>query len=95
MSERQSFSRVTVADPKGAAMYSAFVNDFLPNYFEVTAQVTAGKPTGGYQSNAFIIFDYQSATDFKFAGIDGSTSTPTSRRKTPAPLPGQASKKHR
>ena len=52
------------------------VNDDLSNYtyFEVTAQVQVGKATGGYKSNAFVIFDYQSATDFKFAGIDGSTN---------------------
>jgi len=32
--------------------------------------VNAGKPTGGWKSNAFIIFDYQNEYDFKFAGIN-------------------------
>ena len=30
------------------------------------------KPTSGWKANAYIIFDYQSPTDFKFAGIDVS-----------------------
>jgi hypothetical protein len=50
------------------------VNNDLPNYYEVTASLQVGKPTGGYKSNAYIIFDYVSATDFKFAGLDGSTN---------------------
>ena len=28
------------------------------------------KPTGGWKANAYVIFDYFSPTDFKFAGID-------------------------
>ncbi|HVC56950.1 MAG TPA: hypothetical protein VND95_13400, partial [Stellaceae bacterium] len=47
-------------------------NTQLPDYFELTTSVSAGKPTGGYKSNAYIIFDYQSPTNFKFAGIDES-----------------------
>ena len=30
------------------------------------------KPTGGWKANAYIIFDYQDETNFKFAGIDAS-----------------------
>ncbi|HKS88267.1 MAG TPA: DUF3383 family protein [Stellaceae bacterium] len=47
-------------------------NNTLPNYFELTASVATGKPTAGYKSNAYIIFDYQSPSNFKFAGIDES-----------------------
>jgi hypothetical protein len=36
--------------------------------------VNAVKPTGGFKSNAYVLFDYQSETDFKFAGIDVSTN---------------------
>ena len=32
------------------------------------------KPTGGWKANAYVIFDYFSPTDFKFAGIDVSTN---------------------
>ena len=38
------------------------------------ATINAVKPTGGVKANAFLIFDYVSATDFKFAGIDVSTN---------------------
>ena len=41
-----------------------------PSYMEILATVSADKGTGGLDSDAYIIFDYQSATDFKFAGID-------------------------
>lgn len=46
------------------------LEDPLPSYFEITAIINAGKPTGGYKSNAYLIFDYQSPTDFKFAGVN-------------------------
>ncbi len=46
----------------------------VPSYFEVTATINALKPVGGFKANAYIIFDYYSATDFKFAGIDVSTN---------------------
>jgi hypothetical protein len=32
------------------------------------------KPTGGWKANAYVIFDYFSPTDFRFAGIDVSTN---------------------
>ena len=38
------------------------------------ALINAVKPTGGNTANAFLIFDWQSNTDFKFAGIDVSTN---------------------
>ena len=46
------------------------IEDSLPGYFEVRATVNGGKPIGSYKSNAYIIFDYQSATDFKYAGVN-------------------------
>jgi hypothetical protein len=46
------------------------LNTWLPSYYEVVAN---GKwAGGGTQSNAFIIFDYQDSSTFKYAGIDGS-----------------------
>jgi Ca2+-binding RTX toxin-like protein len=47
---------------------------FVPNYFEVLATINAVKPTGGFKANGYIVFDYQSPTDFKFAGVNVSTN---------------------
>jgi len=61
------------ADSLGGDAVSVFqIGDALPGYFEVQASVLAIKPTGGWNANSFIIFDYQSKSDFKFAGIDVS-----------------------
>jgi Ca2+-binding RTX toxin-like protein len=50
------------------------INDPLPGYYEFLASIKLEKPTAGWKANAFILFDYFSDTDFKFAGIDGSTN---------------------
>jgi Ca2+-binding RTX toxin-like protein len=58
----------------GADAVSVFyVDAYRPIYFEMRATINAGKPTAGLKSNAYLIFDYQSPTDFKFAGINIST----------------------
>ncbi len=44
--------------------------DSLPSYFEIQATINAVKPTGGWKANAYVIFDYYSPTDFKFAGVN-------------------------
>ncbi len=44
------------------------LDTWLPSYYEV--QSTLKVTNGGSQANGFIIFDYQSPTDFKYAGID-------------------------
>ncbi|HWH28237.1 MAG TPA: Calx-beta domain-containing protein [Mycobacteriales bacterium] len=49
-----------------------YVDDYLPVYYEIAASVSVVKPTGGWKANAYVIFDYFSPTDFKFAGIDVS-----------------------
>jgi Ca2+-binding RTX toxin-like protein len=46
----------------------------VPSYFELTATITPVKPIAGYKANAYIVFDYYSADDFKFAGINTSTN---------------------
>ena len=46
------------------------VDQYLPNYFEIAATIWPQKPTAGWKGNAYVIFDYFSPTDFKFAGID-------------------------
>lgn len=50
-----------------------YISDYLPGYFEIQATINAGKPVAGFKSNAYLIFDYQSPNDFKFAGVNIST----------------------
>ena len=58
----------------GDAVSVYHVDQQLPAYFEISAFVKTEKAIGGWNANAYIIFDYQSPTDFKFAGIDDSTN---------------------
>jgi Ca2+-binding RTX toxin-like protein len=63
------------AESIGGDAVSVFhVGDALPGYFEIQASVMAIKPTSGWKANSYIIFDYQSEHDFKFAGIDVAIS---------------------
>ncbi len=41
-----------------------------PSYMEILVTINAEKDKAGLKSNAYIIFDYKSSTDFKFAGVD-------------------------
>jgi hypothetical protein len=47
------------------------VDDWVPSYYQV---VSAMKFNSNSQGNAYIIFDYVSPTNFKYAGIDNATS---------------------
>ncbi len=51
-----------------------FTGEPVPTYFEVAATINAIKPTGGFKANAYIIFDYVSPDNFKFAGLNVSTN---------------------
>ena len=64
--------RVVAASSSGDAVSVFHVSEDLPAYFELQASVKIEKPTAGWKGNAYVIFDYQSAKDFKFAGIDES-----------------------
>ncbi|MEH6585177.1 MAG: LEPR-XLL domain-containing protein [Halioglobus sp.] len=44
-----------------------------PLYTEVLVTINADKDRAGNKSNGYVIFDYQGAEDFKFAGIDVGT----------------------
>ncbi len=44
------------------------LNTWLPSYYEVLTTLKVTK--GGSMADGFIIFDYQSSTNFKYAGID-------------------------
>ena len=50
------------------AVSTILLDDPLPTELEVQATFNADDATDGRLSNAFLVFDYQSATDFKFAG---------------------------
>ena len=54
----------------GDAVSVFYVDNVLPSYFEMQATINAAKRTGLYDSNAYVIFDYQGKDDFRFAGID-------------------------
>jgi Ca2+-binding RTX toxin-like protein len=62
----------TTWDDIAAAVYA--LDDYLPTYYEVLATFNLDKPTGGWKSNGYVIFDYYSDVDFKFAGINVSTN---------------------
>lgn len=58
----------------GDAVSVFYVDNYVPSYFEMLATINAVKPTGGTNANAYLIFDYQSQTNFKFAGVNVSTN---------------------
>ena len=60
-----------------------YVDHYLPVYYEIAASISTQKPTGGWKANAYVIFDYFSPTDFKFAGIDVSTNKLVMGHRTP------------
>jgi hypothetical protein len=47
-----------------------YVDKYLPVFYEIQATLAAQKPTAGWNANSYVIVDYWSPTDFKFAGID-------------------------
>ena len=49
------------------------VGEYLPHYYEISATISTGKPIAGLKANSYLIFDYVSPTDFKYAGINIST----------------------
>ena len=63
---------VSAKNTSGDAVSVFYVDAYLPYYYEVKATINAAKPLGGYKANAYLVFDYLSPTDFKFAGIDVS-----------------------
>jgi Ca2+-binding RTX toxin-like protein len=73
---------VTASGTGGDAVSVYYVDEYLPIYFEISAQIFLTKPTGGWKANAYVIFDYFSPTDFKFAGVDQSTNKLVMGRRT-------------
>jgi hypothetical protein len=57
-----------VATPGSDAVSTLKLGGPLGENVELEVSINANHPSGPNLSNAFVIFDYQSATDFKFAG---------------------------
>jgi hypothetical protein len=66
--------QVSATSAKADAVAVYHVGDALPSYYEVVATIKVIKPTGTWDANSFVIFDYQSQTSFKFAGLDVKTN---------------------
>ncbi|MHC4543730.1 MAG: hypothetical protein ACYSYL_04270 [Planctomycetota bacterium] len=64
--------RVSAKSLGGDAAAVWHIDEALPSYFEILATITMEKPTGGWKANSYVIFDYYSSTDFKYAGLDAS-----------------------
>ena len=62
--------QVAANSPKGDAVAVYGIGEALPTYYEMLATIKVIKPTAGWKADAYLIFDYVSKTDFKFAGID-------------------------
>ena len=56
------------ATPGADAIAVLRVNEALPVDLEIAATMNSEPAAGGFYSNAYVVFDYQSPTDFKFAG---------------------------
>ena len=63
--DSQQYNVVPALDADGVSTVRV---DSLPDNFEILARTNADAAANGRLSNAFIIFDYQNALDFKFAG---------------------------
>ena len=75
---------VSAASSTGDAVAVYYVDEYLPIYYELHAQLQFSKPTGGWKSNAFVILDYFGPEDFKFAGVDQATNKLVMGRRTSA-----------
>ncbi len=71
---QQGILKVTAADSTGDAMAVWYSDAYKSVYYELSAKISMDKPTAGWKANAFVVFDYFGPMDFKFAGIDQSTS---------------------
>ena len=55
---------ITATSTNGDAVAVYLQQQNLPIYFELAASVSVVKPTAGWKANAYLIFDYQSPTDW-------------------------------
>ena len=64
----------SAATPSGDSLSIYHVGEQLPSYYELQVTIKVVKPTAGWKANSYVVFDYQSPTDFKFAGVNVSTN---------------------
>ncbi|OQB78614.1 MAG: Bifunctional hemolysin/adenylate cyclase precursor [Planctomycetes bacterium ADurb.Bin126] len=76
--------QVSAESLHGDAVAVYQIGDALPSYYEVSASVKAIKPIKGWNANSYIIFDYQSPTNFKYAGLDVSINKLVMGQRTEA-----------
>ena len=76
-SGRSPAARSTSRPPRSARTRprSSTSTRSCPSTTSSSPRCSSNKPTGGWKANAYVIFDYFSPTDFKFAGIDVVDST--------------------
>ncbi|KAA5540912.1 S8 family serine peptidase [Roseiconus nitratireducens] len=63
-----------VGTPAGDAVSTLALDAPLPSDLEFQATVNIQPPSGGLYQNGLLVFDYQSPTDFKFAGAYAGTN---------------------
>jgi hypothetical protein len=63
------------AMPIGDAITTLRISQPLPTSVELAAVVNAEPPSGSLYGNAYLVFDYQSPTDFKYAGVSIGAGT--------------------
>jgi hypothetical protein len=61
---------ISDSSARGDAIALYYDNPFLPSRFFLDARVQAADAAAGWRSNAYLVFDYYSPTDFKFAGLN-------------------------
>ena len=66
----------------GDAVSIFYLDAFLPRQFEVVSNIFIDKATAGFLSNGYVVLDYQSSTNFKFAGLDNSRDKVQIGRRT-------------
>ncbi|MCH9022813.1 MAG: hypothetical protein IID32_08605, partial [Planctomycetes bacterium] len=76
------FLVTTADDNQPDTVMPLFSQAPLSSYIELLTSVNMDRPTRGLQSNAFVIFDYRSDTDFKFIGISAKTNKLQIGRRT-------------
>lgn len=65
------YNASTTLDGEAVSIFP--LDEQQPTYMEILATVNADKDKAGFKSNGYILFDIQSETEFKFAGIEVGT----------------------
>jgi Ca2+-binding RTX toxin-like protein len=69
--ENGVYNASTTLDGEAVSIFP--LDEQQPTYMEILATINADKDKAGFKSNGYIIFDMQSETEFKFAGVEVGT----------------------